>query len=102
METEHDTLVAMRVNFTARPSLSSHAAAPRPVILTIQPSCGIPGDFSYTTDSASLLRMLRQKTELRLSVIETFERELEISKSARLLSVEMSERTLTEIGYFVD
>ncbi len=46
--------------------------------------------------------MLRQKTELRLSVIETFERELEISKSARLLSVEMSERTLTEIGYFVD
>ncbi|HEX6496520.1 MAG TPA: hypothetical protein VF018_13605 [Acidobacteriaceae bacterium] len=92
----------MRVNVTAHPSLSPHAAAPRPVILTIQPSCGIPGDFSYTTDSASLMRMLRQKTELRLSVIENFQRELEISKSARLLSVEMSERTLTEIGYFID
>jgi hypothetical protein len=72
------------------------------VFLTIQPACGIPGDFSYTTDSASLLRMLRQKTELRSAVIEDFERDLEMSKNARLLSVEMSERALTEIGYFVD
>jgi hypothetical protein len=82
--------------------LSQQTAATRSVFLTIQPACGIPGDFSYTTDNASLVRMLRQKTELRLSTIENFEQELETSKSARLLSVEMSERALTEIGYFVD
>ena len=82
--------------------LSQQTAATRSVFLTIQPAVGIPGDFSYTTDNASLVRMLRQKTELRLATIENFERELETSKSARLLSVEMSERALTEIGYFVD
>jgi hypothetical protein len=46
--------------------------------------------------------MLRQKTELRLSAIENFQRELDTPKGGRLLSVEMSERALTEIGYFVD
>jgi hypothetical protein len=92
----------MRVNFTARSSLSNHPTPTRAVFLTIQPACGIPGYFCYTTDSASLVRMLRQKTGLRLPDIEKFERELEISKSVRLLSVEMSERALTEIGYFVD
>lgn len=70
------------------------------VLLTIRPSRGIAGDFS--TDSACLLRMLRQKTELRPAVIEDFERDLEMSKNARLLRVEMSARALTEIGYFVD
>jgi hypothetical protein len=92
----------MRVNFTARPSRSQDMASTQSVLLTIQPACGIPGDFSYLTDSASLVRMLRQKTELRLTAIENFERELETPKGARLLSVEMSERALTEIGYFVD
>jgi hypothetical protein len=92
----------MRVNFTARPSRAQNTASTQSVLLTIQPACGIPGDFSYTTDTSSLLRMLRQKTELRLSAIENFERELDTPRGARLLSVEMSERALTEIGYFVD
>jgi hypothetical protein len=91
----------MRVNFTARPT-RSQTAATMSIFLTIRSSYGIPGDFSYTTDSASLLRMLRQKTELRSTVIEDFARDLEMSKNARLLSVEMSERALTEIGYFVE
>ena len=91
----------MRVNFTARPARTQNAASTS-VLLTIQPACGIPGDFSFTTDRASLVRMLRQKTELRLPAIETFEQELESPRGARLLSVEMSERALTEIGYFVD
>jgi hypothetical protein len=95
-------LFAMRVNFTARPARAHNMASTQSVVLTIQPACGIPGDFSYTTDSASLVRMLRQKTELRLSAIENFQRELDTPKGARLLSVEMSERALTEIGYFVD
>ena len=95
-------LFAMRVNFTARPARAHNSASTQSVVLTIQPACGIPGDFSYTTDSASLVRMLRQKTELRLSAIENFQRELDTPKGARLLSVEMSERALTEIGYFVD
>ena len=91
----------MRVNFTARPSVSRHDGM-QSIWLTIQPSCSVPGDFSFTTDCASLVRMLRQKTDLRLTAIEDFERELESAKSARLFRVEMSDQALTEIGYFVD
>jgi hypothetical protein len=91
----------MRVNFTARPSVSQHEGA-QAVHLTIKPSCGVPGDFSFTTDCATLVRMLRQKTDLRLTAIEDFERELEAARSARLFRVEMSDSALTEIGYFVD
>lgn len=94
-------LLGMRVNFTARPSVSQHEGV-QAVQLTIRPSCGVPGDFSFTTDCVSLVRLLRQKTDLRLTAIEDFERELEAARSARLFRVEMSDSALTEIGYFVD
>lgn len=93
----------MRVNLTAQsPDSQRPVRATDRISLTMRPACGLPGDYSYTTDSASLLRMLRQKTELRSSVLERFEQELQISKCARLLGVEMSEKALTEIGYFID
>ena len=70
--------------------------------LTIRPACGVPGDYQFSTDSASLMQMLRKKTELSSTVIQRFEGELKSSPSARLLGVELSERVLTEIGYFID
>ena len=70
--------------------------------LTIRPACGLPGDFEYETNSAALLRMLRQQTDLPASVLQRFEGNLYSSPSARLLGVDLSERLLTEIGYFVD
>ena len=42
------------------------------------------------------------RTELRSSVIESFEKDLQLTRAAKLLGVEMSDRVLTEIGYFVD
>ena len=73
-----------------------------PLSLTIRPACGLPGDYEFTTDSAALLRLLRQQTELPNSVLERFEENMYSSPNARLLGVELSERVLTDIGYFVD
>lgn len=70
--------------------------------MTIRPACGIQGTYTYTTDSPTLLRMLRQRTELASSILERFEQSLISSRNARILGVEMNEKTLTEIGYFVD
>ncbi len=46
--------------------------------------------------------MLRQQTDLPGYVLESFERRLRTPQDARLLGVELSERVLTDIGYFID
>jgi hypothetical protein len=93
----------MRVHLTAHSGpFGMETGLSRAVILTVRPACKLPGDYRYTTDGKSLLKLLRQGTELRSSVLESFEQDLEITKAAKLLDVEMSDRVLTEIGYFVD
>ncbi len=93
----------MRVNLITE-SLSSHfqGAASCPISLTIRPACGLPGDYKFPTDTASLLKMLHQQTDLPATVLERFKNNLSVSKNARLLGVELSERVLTNLGYFVD
>ena len=73
-----------------------------PLSLKIRPACGLPGEYEYATDSASLVWMLRKQTDLPSSVIERFEERMFTAFHAHLLGVELSEKTLTEIGYFVD
>lgn len=73
-----------------------------PLSLTIKPACGLPGDYEYQTDSASLLRMLRQQTDLPGSVLQRFESNMGDTSGARLLGVDLSDRLLSEIGYFID
>jgi len=73
-----------------------------PLSLTIRPACGLPGDYQYLTDSSALLNMLRQQTDLPASVLHRFEGNMYSNTSARLLGVELSERLLTDIGYFID
>ncbi len=46
--------------------------------------------------------MLRAKTDLPSTVLKRFQGDLQTRSNARLLGVEMSERLLTYIGYFVD
>ncbi len=93
----------MRVNLIAQVSLPRNPGRSTfPLSVTIRPACGLPGDFEYPIDSESLLRMLHQKTELASSVLERFRGDLRLRSSARLLGVELSDRHLTEIGYFVD
>jgi hypothetical protein len=93
----------MRVNLIAQACDSHDAlASGASISLTVRPACGIPGDFCYDTNRMSLLHLLRKDTELHSVTLERFEIELAVTKRARLLGVEMSERTLERIGYFVD
>ena len=70
--------------------------------LTIKPSCGLPGDFELPIDSTTLLRLLKQKTDLPSSVLKRFEGDLYSSSRAKLLGVELSEQVLTDVGYFIE
>jgi hypothetical protein len=93
----------MRVNLItqfSRQSLSVPGTIP--LSLTIRPACGLPGDYQCPTDSAALLRMLRKQTDLPASALQRFEENMYTSLNARLLGVELSERVLTDIGYFVE
>lgn len=93
----------MRMNLSTRPARPS---APRggtlPLTLTLSPACGLPGEYEYSTDSAALLRLLRQQTDLPGYVLESFEAKLRLALGARLTGVDLSDSVLTDIGYFVD
>ena len=93
----------MRVNLITQ-VLTSHrpGAATFPISLTIRPACGLPGEYKYPTDSGELMRLLHQQTDLPESVIQRFKGNLNTTHKAKLLGVELSERVLTKIGYFVD
>jgi len=93
----------MRVNLITQPSDRWESRPGTiPLSLTIRPACGLPGDYECPTDSAELLRLLRQQTDLPSYVIERFEKNLSASVGARLLGVELSDSALTKIGYFID
>jgi hypothetical protein len=93
----------MRVNLITQPSNRSRAAGGTiPLSLIIRPACGLPGDYEYPTDSATLLQLLRQQTDLSADVLKRFEKSLHASPGARLLGVEVSDSFLTNIGYFID
>jgi hypothetical protein len=93
----------MRVNLSTRSS-GRFESVPGTIqlSLTIRPACGLPGDYEYPTDSTALLRLLRRQTDLPAPVLERFEENLRNPLGARLLGVELSERVLTDIGYFID
>jgi hypothetical protein len=93
----------MRVNLTAQPpNRSESGPGTIPISLTIRPACGLPGDYEYPTDSAALLKLLRQQTDLPTHVLQLFEKRMRTPLGARLTGVELSDRVLTEIGYFID
>lgn len=93
----------MKVNLSTRPSRSSASGAVTvPLKLTIRPTCGVPGDYECSTDSASLLRLLRRQTDLPGYVLENFAAQIRLHLAARLTRVELSDNVLTDIGYFID
>ena len=93
----------MRVNLSTRSSsrLTSRAGT-IPLTLTIRPACGIPGDYELPFDGEALLRLLRRQTDLPGYILEGFERKVRTLTDARLMGVELDERVLTDIGYFID
>ncbi len=93
----------MRVNLITKASNRYEPGAGSiPISLIIRPACGLPGDYEYPTDSMALLQMLRRETDLPASVIQRFEQNLHASIGARLLGVELSDRVLMDISYFID
>ena len=93
----------MRVNLTTQTTNPPDSRALTiPISLTIRSACGVSGDYVYSTDSVALLRMLDNETDLPLSVLLRFDSEIRRSVKARLLGVELSERLLENIGYFID
>ncbi|HUN85554.1 MAG TPA: hypothetical protein VMU48_14330 [Terracidiphilus sp.] len=93
----------MRVNLITQPSgYSPSGGGAIPLSLTIRPACGLPGDYQCPTDSTTLLKLLRKETDLPATVLQRFEGSLYAPIGARLLGVELSERVLTDIGYFID
>ncbi len=93
----------MRVDLITWPSgRFEPGAGTIPLSLTIRPACHVPGDYQCPTNSAALMSLLRQETDLPASVLQRFEKSLRAPVGARLLAVELSESVLTDIGYFVD
>jgi glutathione S-transferase len=93
----------MRVNLITQSSVASTPGKGAiPLSLTIRPAGRVPGDYQYLTDSAAILQMLRQHTDLPTTVLDRFKGDMCASIRAQLLGVELSERLLTDIGYFVD
>lgn len=93
----------MRVNIITRPTdIPASSLVTIPLSLTIRPACGLPGDYDYQTDSKALLRLLRFQTDLTATTLERFEESLRSRLGAKLMGVELDDRILTQIGYFID
>lgn len=94
----------MRFNLITQTSKSAIEgnAAIIPLSLTLRPSRGAPGEYTYLTDSFTLLRLLEGRTDLPSEVIRRFMRDIFASAKARLLGVELNDDVLQVIGFFVD
>ncbi|HEY4381553.1 MAG TPA: hypothetical protein VGN01_14480 [Acidobacteriaceae bacterium] len=92
----------MRVNLITHTAANAPVRGSLPLSLTIKPACGLPGDYEVATDSASLMQLLRQQTDLPAAVLQRFENKIWDTVGARLLGVDLSDRVLTDMGYFID
>jgi hypothetical protein len=92
----------MRMNIRAR-AVASPGSDPSEnrIALTLRPASSLAGDYSLITNVDPSRGLLR-RTDLPSTVLERFESGLWSSKGVRLPEVELSEKTRTQIGYFVD
>ena len=93
----------MRVNLFAKtsPRLLDRSGS-IPLSLTIKPTCGVEGMFEFATDSAAVLKLLRNQTDLNGAVIDRFRSELEVLNDVRLLGVAVKDEALEQVGFFID
>ena len=92
----------MRVSLAALASDPHQRSFQVPVSVQVRPSRGMPGEHHYTTDSSTLRSMLRRQTDLSAPAIDRFMTDLRSTSVARLSGVELNDKTLREIGFFVD
>jgi len=93
----------MRMNlFSQTDATTGSKIEALPLSLTLRPSCGTPGEYTYPTYSKALLRLLETGTDLPSPVLNRFMAKVFVSPKARLLGVNLSDDALTQIGYFID
>ena len=94
----------MRISLHARSTLPLPQPRTSNVSLSvlIRPSNHVDGSFEYQTDRESLLKLLRDKTDLSGYVLDTFRRDLDLSAQGRLEAVKVKHEVLEQIGYFID
>ena len=63
----------MRFNLVTQASTSDiRNIAVIPLVLTLRPSCGAQGEYTYPTDSNALFRLLELQTDLSSPVVRRF------------------------------
>ena len=92
----------MRVSLAALASQHQSRSFDIPVSVQVRPSRGMCGEHQYQTNSSNLRNMLKRQTDLSGLAIDRFMDDLRSSSTARLSGVELNDRTLKEIGFFVD
>lgn len=93
----------MRVNLIANVSLDHPLEfGAFPILLKIKPAFGLPGECEYKTDTNALMDVLYKRTDLNGSVLERFSHNLRHSQKVRLPNVELQDRALEEMGFFID
>jgi hypothetical protein len=92
----------MRVSLAALASEPLQRTFQVPVSVQVRPSRGMSGEHHYMTDSSTLRNMLKRQTDLSGPAIDRFMSDLRSASTARLSGVELNDRTLKEIGFFVD
>ena len=93
----------MRFNLfakTSQPLLSERQSIP--LQLTMKTASGLPSTFEYETSSALLLKMLREEGKMSPYALDLFLDGLRRSRSTPLYGVSLSDKALTELGYFID
>ena len=92
----------MRFNLITESSTADRGAATIALSLTLRPSRGAPGQYTYSTDSRAVLHLLEFGTDLSSEVLRRFMRDIYAAATARLLGVELDDEVLRSIGFFVD
>jgi hypothetical protein len=73
-----------------------------PLSLTLRPSCGAQGEYTYPTDTNALLHLLEQQTDLPTPVVRRFMGDVFARAKAILRGVELNDEALLAIGFFVE
>jgi len=93
----------MRFNLiTQLSAINSRNTGEVPLFLTLRPSCGAPGEYTYPTDSTALLRLLERQTDLPSAVVRRFMGDVFFRARAILRGVELNDEVLQNIGFFVE
>jgi len=90
----------MRMNVSAT-ALHSYGP-PKSIAVRLRPSGTVPGSFTCTADPQWFVDLLRERTDLSAAVLDAFAVSLQRSTAAKLYGVEIDDRALTELGYWIE